>query len=87
MKEDRCCRCTHFQRFYTMGLRKFNRTKIGRCCKCDEIVNALDTCVNWEIDTRKLSTNYGLKFSLHDLMVKLSTIRQLVEEYEKDEKL
>ena len=62
MKEDRCCRCTHFQRFYTMGLRKFNRTKIGRCCKCDEIVNALDTCENWEIDTRKLSTNYGLKF-------------------------
>lgn len=47
-----CFRCRYFDRYYTKGVKRYNRTKFGRCSVRAEIVGNHDTCQAYVIKSR-----------------------------------
>lgn len=83
-KRGQCYLCRNFQRYYTRGNIKFNRTKFGRCCNKDETVQSSSTCENWRIKTIHRHVSEYAKLKMNDILHELSAVRQIIEERQEE---
>lgn len=79
-----CYRCRYLDRYYVKGIKRFNKTKIGRCIKSGDTVNVRETCGLFEESPKRSSGKLLIRYCLNDLLTQLSEIRKIIEE-EKDE--
>lgn len=87
-----CYKCKHLIKYYTKGVKRFNGTKYGWCCKRRGNVNIHDGCENYELKPKSKKKNrLFLRYYLNDLLTEISEIRKIAEversEREEDEKV
>ncbi len=84
-----CYRCKLFERYYTKGIKQFNRTKLGWCCQKREIVPFDSFCERFL--TRPLGKRRKrlIGICLSELLTEISQIRTIIEDefHEHDETL
>lgn len=83
---NNCTNCTRLVRYYTKELKKFNKTEFGWCCEKRKIVCVKDQCEHFERRAYRTKIRFGLEHCLNDLLVQLSTIRQIIEEEKNENK-
>ncbi len=74
-----CCRCKHFDRYYTKEPRHFKGIGLGRCCKRGEDVGIHFVCDKFCLRTRKRGFSHLIKHRLSEILDELSEIRKLLE--------
>ena len=79
-EQNPCYRCKNLDRFYTRGVKQFNKTKVGWCCKKEEIVNVHDSCDKYELRKPCKRISKSIKFCLNDLLTDISGIREIIED-------
>ena len=79
IRKGRCYNCREFQRYYVKGTKRFNKIKLGRCCKKDETVRACDTCDKWKMKSVG-DVTWVAKHTLNNILLDISAIRQIIEE-------
>ena len=78
-EQNLCYRCRFFDRYYTKGIREFEKTKLGWCCEKMQTVVSQGGCGEYEL--RKRRKDYGLiAYHLSDLLAQVSSLRQIIEE-------
>ncbi|MBD5132583.1 MAG: hypothetical protein HDT28_08380 [Clostridiales bacterium] len=75
-----CYRCKNLERFYTRGVKQFNKTKVGWCCKKVAVVNIHDSCEKYEPRKPCKRISRAIKFCLNDLLTDISAIREIIED-------
>ena len=81
MDNKRCSQCKYFDRYYTKGVKQFNKTNFGWCTRKHECVSIHDCCERYKEGVRDRDiTNSRLKVSLNDLLTEISAIRMVIEE-------
>ena len=74
-----CYKCKNFDRYYTKGVKQFDKTQIGWCYVNRKDVNIHDCCDKYELKTRRGICKITLRSCLNDLLNELSSIRQVFE--------
>jgi len=77
--DNKCFRCKHFDRYFTKGITRFDKTKIGWCCKKTKEVNINDGCNSYEHKSNKKIIKYAIRRQISDILTELSTIRNILE--------
>ncbi len=81
MDNTRCSQCKHFERYYTKGVKRFNKTAYGRCTQKRDCVSIHDCCERYKAGARDRGiTNERVKVCLNDLLAEISAIRMVIEE-------
>lgn len=79
-KDRQCYMCRNFDRYYTKGVKRFNKTEFGLCCQKRENVNIHCNCGLWAIKPKTKKINGLSRMYLNDLLTEISAIRMVVEE-------
>ena len=79
-----CIRCKFFERYYTLGEKRLDKTKRGLCCKKKEVVLATDGCDNFVAPPYRRKARYSLNLNLIKLLDEIAKIIKVMEA-EKDE--
>ena len=74
-----CQYCMDFVRYYTLGVKKFDQTKVGWCGKKQEMVRNCDACKNFVCRPYIKKCRYSLKHALNGLLAEISEIRKVLE--------
>lgn len=53
MEKLSCSKCKYLDRYYTKGVKRFNRTEFGWCKKKRESVNVRGCCEMWQARTQE----------------------------------
>lgn len=83
----KCYNCNHLCRYYTKGEKQFDKTKYGWCEKNRTNEDIHNSCENFQLKKRVKRVSGLVKYYLHDLLVQVTQIRQIIEEQCDDEKL
>ena len=80
-ERDLCCAiCRDFNRFYTIGVTRFNETDYGYCNEHKRCVGEYDYCDDYTFCFYpKISKHVVLK-NLNSLLTELSEVRRVLEE-------
>lgn len=82
-KSKKCVLCRYFYRYYTKGVHRFERTNLGKCRRCQNIVNNTDSCESWEFNGRRqYLSKRAAKNMLYEILVELSAVRQIMQEFQ-----
>lgn len=79
-KINYCYKCSFFDRYYTKGTKRFDKTRFGKCRKKNEIVDALDSCDECRIVNFNYCSKRAVRRCLNDILIQLTELRQIVEE-------
>lgn len=85
-KNGKCSRCKYFNRYYTKGMKQFNKTKFGWCQKSG-VKEASASCPEFSIKQKGDNGLLFLKICLNDLLTEISEIRKILEVENEIEKL
>lgn len=81
-----CETCSRYERYYTKGATKFERTEFGYCIKKQKIVEN-NPCEFWNKKINKLSLRrLPATRSLRAILLQLTALRQIFEESAEEEK-
>ena len=81
MNNTRCSQCKHFERYYTKGVKRFNKTNWGRCTQKRASVSIYDCCERFKAGVRDRGiNNERIKVCLNDLLTEISAIRMVIED-------
>lgn len=81
-----CETCSRYERYYTKGATKFERTEFGYCFKQQKIVKN-STCEFWNKKTSSLHFHrISAARSLRAILKHLTALRQIFEESAEEEK-
>lgn len=78
MECGKCYNCGYLDRYYTKGIKKFDKTKLGWCCKKLNTVTTDGGCEDFKYK-KKPRRNRMLKLALNDLLIEISEIRKVLE--------
>ena len=79
-----CDTCKNFDRYYTRGVKQYNKTKYGHCCKKVESVNIHETCEKYENRGKSKIEKKQVLYCLNRLLADISAIRLIIEEVNND---
>lgn len=80
-EKGKCYQCKNFDRFYTKGVKRFNKTTLGWCCKKGCEVGSGNSCGDAYAHRAPTTKIKSLtKYYLSDLLTQISAIRELIEE-------
>ncbi len=79
MEYNKCYNCRFFDRYFTRGYTKFDKTDIGRCYIMQKVVNKSETCDNFKTRRNTRRENSVLKITLENLLDEISEIRKMIE--------
>ena len=83
----KCAYCDFYDRYYTKGLRRFERTKQGFCSEQKKIVGNDEGCECWRLSSHRNFTRKRVASrALFEMMMDLSAIRQIFQESQEEEK-
>ncbi len=86
-KKKECRRCGNFDRYYTKGLRHYEKTECGFCREQHKIVDQQEYCDCWRTNGRKHFVIERLAAKkLNELLMEISALRQIIEENEEENK-
>ena len=77
---NKCYRCREFDRYYTRGTTRFDKTEIGRCCATGKDVNAQDCCERFTARKYVVKTRYAVKVCLNKILTDITAVRNIIEE-------
>ncbi len=80
MENNQCFRCMYFSRYYTKGVRKFNRTKLGWCTVKQDSVKFDGNCDKFFSKPYIGKPSKSIWRALSDLLTQISEIRAIIEE-------
>ncbi len=75
----KCFRCKYLDRYYTKGVKRFNKTKCGWCSIKISDVNIHETCDKFVSDTKSYRSKGLIKINLNNFLTELSELRKLLE--------
>lgn len=79
-EEGKCCYCRNFERYYTKGAKRFNKTKTGLCRKKQEQVTAQDGCKEFVKRPLKRRSARLLRYYLNEILLELHALREVAED-------
>lgn len=79
-KKPECFECRDLIRYYTKGIKRFNKSRYGWCCKRQEHVDIHDNCENFNRCRKKGIILYSTKICINDLLTQITEIRNILEE-------
>lgn len=78
---DKCCgKCKNFDCFYTRGIKRFNKTKVGWCRVICDTIYAEESCERFACRNKTKNIKSTVQKCLNDLLIELTEIRKVVEE-------
>ena len=80
MPNNKCNRCKQFDRYYTRGVTRFDKTEIGRCYATGNDVSAQGSCAEFTAKTPVKRTRYAIELCLNKIMTDISAVRNMIEE-------
>lgn len=84
-KKKECFKCQHFDKYYTRGIKQFNPTKCGWCCKLLSQKNLHDGCEFFRIKTREPIYKSSVRLILNNLLMEITELHNVImqerEEY------
>lgn len=75
-----CYRCKFLDRYYVKGIKEFQKTNCGWCCKKQETVAIHNGCKEFSVKQTHKRNERLLRFYLNDLLTEISEIRKIIEE-------
>lgn len=84
-ESKQCYRCKYPDRYYTKEVKRFCKTKFGRCREKRAEMNIHESCERFEQRASVRGRPKLLKNYLNDLLTEITEIRKVLEE-EKDER-
>lgn len=78
--KNKCFQCRSFYRYYTKGVKQFNKTKLGLCVEKQDTVNSNGGCDKFVIRTRVCQVSKLVWHTLNDLLTQISELRMIIEE-------
>ncbi len=79
-RRGKCVNCRYMDNYYTKGVKSFERTKYGWCCKKACIVNNGGGCEEYVYKaSRKKVQEIFLKCYISDLLTEITELRKLLE--------
>ncbi len=78
--DNKCKRCKQFDRYYTRGVTRFDKTEIGRCYATGDDVSAQGSCNKFTSKTPVKRTRYAIELCLNNIMTDISAVRNMIEE-------
>lgn len=78
-KGKQCYRCKNLDRYYTKGIKEFNPTKFGWCCKKRENVNIHDGCEQYVLKPKRNRNRLLIRYCLNNLLTEITEIRKVIE--------
>lgn len=78
-KKKECYRCKYLDRYYTKGIKEYQKTRFGWCCKKQESVTIHNGCENFFAKPKQTRNMRLLRFCLNDLLTEISEIRKIIE--------
>ena len=79
MKSEQCYKCKNFDRYYTKGVKQFDKTKCGWCCKKQDIVTIHDFCENYILEHKSNKIIGRTNYYLDVLLTEITAIRAVIE--------
>lgn len=80
-KGNHCYMCRYLQRYYVLGNKRFNKTKVGRCDnKKGEPVDVHGCCEMFSRKPYPRKVSPIIKYSLNNLLAEITAIREVIEE-------
>lgn len=79
-KSDKCYNCKYFDRYYTKGIKKFDRTEFGWCCKKIQTIKSDEACGSFIFKSKNKRSRILLELCLNDLLTQITEIRNVLEE-------
>lgn len=76
----KCYMCKYCYKYYTKGVKKFNRTKFGWCRMNGKVVCLQDRCEKYVSRPVRNKYHDNLKYYLSGMLTEISEIRQILEE-------
>ena len=76
---NQCFRCKYLDRYYTKGVKSFDKAKCGWCSKKIAVVNIHESCDEFVPDTKSYRSNRLIKINLNNFLTELSQLRKLLE--------
>ncbi len=80
MQNNQCYRCRNFSRYYTKGVKKFNRTKSGWCSVKRDTVKTEGYCDRYDSKQYTFKPSKTILRTLSDLLTQLPEMRAIIEE-------
>lgn len=80
----KCYMCRHFDRYYTKGIKHFNKATCGWCTDKREIVGIHENCIHYIPRPRNKRVSTLLRISLSELLTEITEVRKMLE-VERDE--
>lgn len=82
----KCFKCVYFNRYYTMGVRKFYDTEFGWCGEKKSTVVNTDGCKEFILKRKRPLFKDSVQIKLNGLLTEISAIRKIIEEDMYDDK-
>lgn len=79
-KKKECLRCKYFDCYYIKGDKRFNKIKLGWCCRKVETVNVHDTCESFKCRLLNKIDKGIINVNLYGLLREITTLRNIIEE-------
>ncbi len=76
---NQCFRCKYLDRYYTKGIKSFNKAKCGWCSKKVADVKIHETCDKFAPETKSYRSKSLIKLQLNNILTELSEIRKIAE--------
>ena len=83
--KEKCSTCRHWDRYYTKGVKRYNKTGCGWCCKKQENVTAHESCEEYVKTYHYRTSKYAIKRCLNDILTEITSIRTVIEDAEDEE--
>lgn len=80
VERNKCFQCRSFYRYYTKGVKQFNKTKLGWCVEKQDTVKSSGGCDKFVIRTRVCKVSKLVWHTLNDLLTQISELRMIIEE-------
>ncbi len=86
-KNNKCVYCGYYAGYYTKGPSRFERTKQGYCSLHYDVVDNGYCCEQWKSNRRRFSFRKKVAArALHEILMNISAIRQILQEDREEEK-
>ena len=76
---NRCSLCKSYDAYYTLGTKKFNKTKCGWCLQKGEVVEMHGTCENFSRKPLRKRSRFALTIAISSLLAEITEIRKALE--------
>lgn len=78
-KGKQCYCCKYLDRFYTRGIKRFNKANCGWCSKQKSVMYIHDDCDCFTHASVRRKNRYLIRHALNELLTELSDIRTVLE--------